>query len=100
MAQLSRATVDAVEGNAVVIGVIDSLQESLLRDRIAILEAAIADVLLVPLRVIVKGRPAVSATPMRTSAQRAKPAASAGEAGGEIDLMAYARERIGGSENS
>jgi DNA polymerase-3 subunit gamma/tau len=105
MAHLSRATVDAVDGNAVTVGVVDPLHEALLRARIDVLEAAVADVLRFPLRVVVKARGTASPAAPRTSAQRAAPpnadfTASASEPGGEVDLLAYARVKLAGSESS
>jgi DNA polymerase-3 subunit gamma/tau len=100
-APLSQATVDGLEGNALVIGVVDALQESIMRERTAIVEGAIADVVRVPLRVLFKPRAASArgvraAPPERTAA----PSGSASAAGGEIDLMSYARKKLGGTETT
>jgi hypothetical protein len=111
---LSRATVDAIEGNALVIGMSDAVNEGLLRDKIAILEDAIAAVTAVPLHVIIKTRgtprpatppgPAIPRTlpePGPPSIDRARaPEAPADVQNGDVDLLAYARERIGGPQNS
>jgi DNA polymerase-3 subunit gamma/tau len=113
-ALLSRATVDAIEGNALVIGIGDPIQEGLMRDKIGVLEDAVAALTSSSLRVIVKSRAAATAapktrpaperdgfaaTPTHASAARAVPSvpeARADAQNGEIDLLAYARERIGG----
>jgi hypothetical protein len=115
-ALLNRATVDAIEGNALVIGVADRVQEGLMRDKISVLEDAVAAATSSPLRVIVKARiasahvaprPAIprdepsaqTPTPARIApiapVTEARPAAQ----NGDIDLLAYARERIGGHAN-
>ena len=80
---LSRATVDALEGKHLTIGVVDTLQASIMRERAKFLEDALADVLHVPLRV--------------SFATRGSAAESAGASDGEIDLLAYARKKIGGT---
>jgi hypothetical protein len=97
-APLSQATVDGLEGNALVIGVVDSLQESIMRERTAIVEGAVADVVRVPLRVLFKprGRSVRPAPPERP----AGPEGSARSDGGEIDLLAYARKKLGGTETA
>jgi len=103
-APLSQATVDALDGDALTIGVVDKLQEGILRERTAIVEAAVADVLRAPLRVVVKTRsgaePSRTRATSATSAHRASPDASAGAPEGEVDLLAYARKKIGGTEIS
>ena len=101
-APLSQATVDGLEGNALVIGVVDALQESIMRERTAIVESAVADVVRVPLRVLFKPRAAAprgvrAAPPDRTAAS---PDGSASQNGGEIDLMSYARKKLGGLETT
>jgi DNA polymerase-3 subunit gamma/tau len=100
-APLSQATVDGLEGNALVIGVVDALQESIMRERTAIVEGAVADVVRVPLRVLFKPRAAsvrgVRATPPERTAT---PSGSASAPGGEIDLMSYARKKLGGTETT
>ena len=62
-----------------------------------------ADVLRVPLRVIVKTRSAAPPSRRRSRgmrpAPRAMPQASANEGDGEIDLLAYARQRFFGTES-
>jgi len=100
-APLSQATVDGLEGNALVIGVVDALQESIMRERAAIVEGAVADVMRVPLRVMFKPR-AAPARGLR-SVPPERPAASEGSAsagGGEVDLLAYARKKLGGTETA
>ena len=99
-APLSQATVDGLEGNALVIGVVDALQESIMRERTAIVEGAVADVVHVPLRVLFKPR-AATARGVRAAPPDRIPAPDVGSAsasGGEIDLMSYARKKLGGSE--
>ncbi len=101
-APLSQATVDGLEGNALVIGVVDALQESIMRERTAIVESAVADVVRVPLRVLFKPRSAAprgvrAAPPERTAGPSD---GSASQSGGEIDLMSYARKKLGGLETT
>jgi len=90
---LSRATVDAVEGGSLVIGVGDAVQEGLARDRALVIEEAVADVLRTRLRIVVRLRGAGSRAPS-ANAPAAPPAASAVGPGGEIDLLAYARNKL------
>ena len=96
---LAQATVDALDGGAVVIGVVDALQESIMRERTALVEGAIADVVGTPLRVRFKTRSAGGARVTR-SAHAASGAAdaSASATDGEVDLLAYARKKLGGTE--
>ncbi len=91
---LSQVTVDAVEGNTLTLGLIDSIHESQLRERSALLEAALSDVLHVPMRILLKTKVA-GAGRAASSAHRAAPEASAPEPSGEIDLIAYARKKLG-----
>jgi DNA polymerase-3 subunit gamma/tau len=112
-ALLSRATVDSIDGNALVIGVADPIQEGLMRDKISVLEDAVLAVTSSPLRVIARARvaparPAARPAPARSepaerdpapgpaAAVAAVPEARPGAQNGDIDLLAYARERIGG----
>jgi len=108
---LAQATVDSLEGTALVIGVVDALQESLMRERLPILEGAVGDVVRVPLRIIFRTRggaaprapraawaertpnSARTATALRTASD-----ASVGAVEGEADLLAYARQKLGGTE--
>ena len=100
-APLSQATVDAVEGGILTIGVVDAIQEVILRERSAIIEAAVADVMQAPLRVQFKARAGAEAARGRvSSAHRAAPDASAGAGDGEIDLLAYARKKLGRTETT
>jgi hypothetical protein len=95
---LSQATLDDLDGNTLTIGLVDAIHESPLRERRAVLEAALSDVLRVPMRVSIKTKtPGVRAT---SSAHRAAPEASAATAGGEVDLLAYARKKLGGTETT
>jgi hypothetical protein len=97
---LAKARLDAVEDNTLVVGVADAIQESLMRPRSGVLEAALSDVLRVPMRVAIRvsgpGGPGRSAK----SGHRAAPQASPPAAGGEFDLMAYARKKLGGTETT
>ena len=98
---LSRATVDALEGDRVIVGLVDSFAEDIVRKRLGLLEAALADVLGTPLRVGLKIAGPAERSPVR-SAHRATPseasdAQSADDPGGEADLLAYARRKLGGS---
>jgi len=108
---LAQATVDSLEGNALVIGVVDALQESLMRERLPILERAVGDVLGLPLRIVFRTRGgAAPRTPRAASSERApNPArtatverttsdASEITNNGEADLLAYARQKLGGTE--
>ena len=100
---LSRATIDALEGNLVTIGVVDDLQESLVKAKTAVLEAAFADVVGAPVRIALRsGNP--PATPRRApaahGAHRAAPRDVKPAPGDpEDDLMSYAQQLLGaGSE--
>ncbi len=107
---LSRATVDALEGDRVVIGLVDSFAEDIVRKRLDALENALSDVLGTPLRVTLKiagtagaaGAAGVAERAPARSAHRSTPAAepnaqSADDLGGEADLLAYARKTLGGA---
>ena len=98
-APLSGATVDAVDASSVTIGVSDALQETIAREKLSIIEGAVAEVLGHKLRVVIRSR-----TPA-TSAHRAPPPqseapASANGPDGESDLLAYARQKLGRTENT
>ena len=98
---LSRATVDALEGDRVIVGLVDSLNEGIVRARLPVLEAALADALGTPLRVSLKVVGSAERSPVR-SAHRSTPSEasnsqSADDSGGEADLLAYARRKLGGS---
>ena len=101
---LSRATVDAVEHGALVIGVGDTIQEGLARDRVALIEEAVADVVRAPLRIVIRLRSAVarsvSAANANANANAANDEASPVGPGGEIDLLAYARKKLKGPEST
>lgn len=102
-ALLSRATVDAVDATTLVIGVGDGIQEGLARDKTQLIEAAVTDVLRVSLRAVIRVRGAAGATPRGAgdTLEGAESTASPGSAarpGGEIDLLAYARKKLGGTE--
>ena len=96
---LSQATVDALEGDRLSIGVVDKVQEEIVRGHGTLVEAAVLDVLGVALRVRFQPRSAAvrGARPAPAPIADAT-AASAGDPRGEIDLMAYARERLGKTE--
>lgn len=98
-APLSRATVDAVSDKAITVGLGDAMQADILRERIALVEAAVADVLGVPLRVVVKAPTAGRANGSDPAPPRASVAASAGPGGGEPDLLTYTRNVFPGSES-
>jgi DNA polymerase-3 subunit gamma/tau len=91
-APLSRAAVESLESNAVVLKLPDGWSADALRDHAALIESAIADVLGTPLRVTLRV----------DSAGRSKPAASgaapSSEPVSEVDdpdaLFDYANERI------
>jgi len=116
-APLSRATVDALAGDLLTITVPDDFNESVLRPRLAILERAIAAAVGSPLRVLLRNRtssngraaseppaPAGSEPPAPAGSESSTPAvsepASAEPPDGEIDLLAYAREKIGRTKSS
>ncbi len=108
-ALLSRATVDAVDGNALVIGVGDGIQEGLARDKTQLIEAAVLDVLRASLRVVVRVRGATDGGVRSREAESERRAGAApgdGRSGskadganGEIDLLAYARKKLGGTDS-
>lgn len=108
---LAQATVDSLEGKALVIGVVDALQESLMRERLPILERAVGDVLGVPLRIVFRTRGGAAPRPPRAASTERTPNAArtatvertpsdASEitSNGEADLLAYARQKLGGTE--
>jgi DNA polymerase-3 subunit gamma/tau len=97
---LSRATVDALAGNALTISVPDEMQESLLRDKLSLIESAIADSLRVPLRLVLRNRANRSGDAYRAAPAAAPETASPDAHGGEVNLLAYARKKIGGTETS
>jgi DNA polymerase-3 subunit gamma/tau len=107
-APLSRATVDVLAGDLLTITVPDDFNESILRPRLAILERAIAAAVGSPLRVLLRNRtssnggasePAAPAGSTPSAPATSKPA-SAEPPDGEIDLLAYAREKIGRTKSS
>ena len=109
---LARATVDGVGGGALTIGIPDSIQEAIVREKLELLENAVEGVLRVRLRVVLRSRLTAGAprTPI-TSAHRAgtesanenasdnAPASAVGTSG-EFDLLAYARKKLGGMETT
>jgi DNA polymerase-3 subunit gamma/tau len=99
-APLSRATVDALDGNALTISVPDEMQESLLRPRLDLLTKALADAVRSPLRIVLRNRSARGGEGYRPPPVVSEVSGSAGAADGEIDLLAYARKRIGRTETS
>jgi len=103
---LSQATVDALEGEALVVGVVDALQEGILRDRTAIVEAAIAEVVGARMRVLFRTRAGAGgsrgAGPVgvrRGPPSSGRVEASAEPASGEPDLLAYVRDKLGSTES-
>jgi DNA polymerase-3 subunit gamma/tau len=100
-APLSRATVDALAGNLLTITVPDDFNESILRPRLAILERAIAAAVGSPLRVLLRNRTGSNGTTAsEPPAAATLDLGSPEPPGGEIDLLAYAREKIGRTKNS
>jgi DNA polymerase-3 subunit gamma/tau len=97
---LSRATVDELAGNALTISVPDDFQESLLRDKLPLIESAIADSLRVPLRLVLRNRATRSGDAYRAAPTAVREAASPETQDGEVNLLAYARRKIGGTETS
>ncbi len=112
-AQLSRATVDAFEGETVTIGLVDAMQAEMARVKTAVVEEALSEVMRTPLRVAFRsGGPAPGARPAPKKPDAAHPPesparpvarndgaapgapASAAEPDGEADLMTYARLRF------
>jgi hypothetical protein len=99
---LSRATVDALEGGALTISVPDEMQESLLRPRLSLVEGAVADAIRSPLRLVLRSRSTRGGETYRAAVAAGPEAGAESDetAGGEIDLMAYARKKFGGTESS
>jgi hypothetical protein len=97
---LSQATPESLDGNTLTIGLTESIHESLLRQRHEVLESALTDVLRAPIRVLIKTKTPGSPVRAASSAHRAAPEASAATAGGEVDLLAYARKKLGGTETT
>jgi DNA polymerase-3 subunit gamma/tau len=102
-APLSRATVESLEGNVLTVRLVDAFQEEWVRERVSLIEAALEELLGAPLRVVITSGAAGGARAPRGAAQRSghaagdpahRPAASADDAGGEPDLLAYARIRL------
>jgi DNA polymerase-3 subunit gamma/tau len=96
---LSRATIDALDGNLVTIGLVDDIQESFVKAKVGELEAAFSDIVGAPVRIILRSTGA-AATPRRASSghgtHRAAPRdAKAPPSDPEDDLMAYAQQRLG-----
>ncbi|HTV72158.1 MAG TPA: DNA polymerase III subunit gamma/tau [Candidatus Acidoferrales bacterium] len=92
---LSRATVEAVTAQAVIVRLADEPAAELLRKDAAVVERAIKDVVGVPLRLQIR----VEAGPQggsRGNTHRAAPAPAPGEAepSGETDLLAYALHKL------
>ena len=80
-APLSRAQIEALEGNAVVLKLPDSWSAEALRDYVGLIEAAIAEVLGVPLKVTLR---------VDGSAKRSRVSPEEGP----DELFDYANERI------
>jgi DNA polymerase III subunit gamma/tau len=92
-APLSRATIESLESNAIVLSLPDSWQAAALRDHAKIIEAGIADVLGVPLKVTLRvdsnsGR---SKSPAPGGDTEARPVSAADDPDALFD---YANERI------
>jgi hypothetical protein len=97
---LSRATVDSLAGNALTISVPDDVNESILRDKLPLIESAIADSLRVPLRLVLRNRAVRNGDAHRAAPAAVREAASPEPQDGEVNLLAYARKKIGGTETS
>lgn len=92
-APLSRAAIESLESNAIVLTFPNTWSADTLRDHVKLIEAAIADVLGVPLRVTLRvdssaGRANVSAAPFAASPESNR------EADDPDALFDYANERI------
>ncbi len=95
---LSRATAEALDEGVLTIGIVDSVQESYLKSKSAVLESALAEVLRVPLRVTFSssgGRGSRSSAHRTTRRGSEGADASPGRDEGEDDLLAYARKKLG-----
>lgn len=99
-APLSRAVIEGIEGNALVLKLPDSWSADALRDHAKSIEAAIVDVLGVPLQVRLRvdaaaraKTPAVANAPSATAANVGSPAAAPNEDDADA-LFGYANERI------
>ncbi len=68
---LARATVDAIEGGTVTIGAVDPHHQDMLRERSALIEEALSDVLRVPMRAAIKLKNAPPPQSRASSAHRA-----------------------------
>ncbi len=103
---LAQATVDSLEGDVLTIGLVDPLQESLVRAKQDVVEAALAEVLGTALKVALRSSGGAPARAGRASGQSsahravprdaapAEPSESAPGPGGESDLLAYARTKL------
>ncbi|HEY0798824.1 MAG TPA: DNA polymerase III subunit gamma/tau [Candidatus Baltobacteraceae bacterium] len=95
---LSRASVDAVTADAVVVRLADEIAAEILRKEAAVVERAIKEVVGVPLRLQIRVESGPPAAP-RTNTHRAAPAApGAGDGGGESDLLSYALHKLAPAE--
>ena len=90
---LSRATIESVDATTLVIGVGDSIQEGLARDKTQLIEAALCDVFGVSLRAVIRVRGEAGSAPRGAGAGR-----DGAETDASIDLLAYARKKLGGTE--
>jgi len=97
---LSRATVDELTGNALTISVPDHVNEEFLRGKLSLIESAIADSLRVPLRLVLRNRATRNGDAHRAAPAAVREAASPEAEDGEVNLLAYARKKIGGTETS
>jgi DNA polymerase-3 subunit gamma/tau len=94
---LSRATVEAVTADAVVVRLADEIAAGILRKDAAVVERAIKEVVGVPLRLQIRVEPGPPAGGSRGGSGRttaAAPAPGEAEAGGENDLLAYALHKF------
>jgi len=111
---LSGATIDAVHANALTLTVRDEVTEAILRPHLAIVESAVAAVVGVPLRLVLRNRsasrgavaaplplPPLEPAASEPAAPEVAPETASPEPGdGEVDLLAYARSKIGGTDKS
>jgi DNA polymerase-3 subunit gamma/tau len=95
---LSRATLSAIDGNALVLQLPDSIMAGILKDHVVLLEEAIADVLNARLKVTLKvdgGAPRSKGSAARTAASvQAAPVSTAPIAEDPDELFTYLNERI------
>ena len=89
-AQLARATVEAVDESTVTIGIAGEIQASILREKAALIETALREMLQMPVRVAVRVSDGVASSP------RASPptVTRTHEPIDEDDLLGYAMQQF------